>query len=89
MLEKRFGHLQCIRSFKDVLSKSQPVCPSDSDEAQAAWKKYTRAQLRSFTRRYYSSIAPVAEAIQSEVFGSSLTDEEQEVKRNFSSSLNV
>ena len=63
--------MQCIQQFRDVLSGDGP---GDAD-AHSAWHVYTLAQLRSFTRRFLVSIAPIADQIQQQVF----TGEEQEM----------
>jgi hypothetical protein len=68
--------LQTIQSFKDLLA-NMPAAAAEApaadgedgpESAEAAWRTFALYSLRSFLRKYYLELAPLAEQVENEMF---------------------
>ena len=62
--------LQTIQSFKDLLADMPAAADGeDGDEsAEAAWRTFALYSLRSFLRKYYLELAPLAGQVEDDIF---------------------
>lgn len=62
--------LQTIQSFKDLLADMSAAADGeDGDEsAEAAWRTFALYSLRSFLRKYYLELAPLAGQVEDDIF---------------------
>lgn len=61
--------LQTIQSFKDLLADMPAADGEDGDKsAEAAWRTFALYSLRSFLRKYYLELAPLAGQVENDMF---------------------